>query len=142
MNLDCVLARGQTYIVSPNRIWDCPEVLYRTRDPHHADAMQEALDRAWDRGVEEATRGWPETPAKTSPIFETGQQDTGGYVVMEHHPRLPWADRKLYETSSEADASLALAAVRRAATLGAMSVKRSQPHKEPDQNVGRTEEAD
>jgi hypothetical protein len=107
--------RGQTCIGYQGP--DGPEVLYRHSNQSHALAILSALERAYWRGVEEALKGWPQSePGR--PLFELV-----GPVLMERHSKMGgWGDRTMFTVTSEADGRMALDAVQRAATLGAMSV--------------------
>lgn len=101
-----------------------PEVLYRTRIPSRTADILPSLSRAWNRGFLERLRGWPDVRPNRSPIFEllAPRDFSPGWEVVERHPKASFGDRILYRTESEVDAHLCIAALRRAATLGALSV--------------------
>lgn len=123
-SFDPLTLRGE-YLVIDMAARPSPSILYASRERNSTYVMLSALDRAWTRGREEATRGWPENSPSPQPIFQVtaDPEREGWWLVWERHPRMSMGDRVLFTTRSEIDASMALNAVRHAATLGALGVR-------------------
>ena len=107
--------RGELMILTSAAVPN--EVIYRTRQESHIVPLMGALSVAVERGAAEKRRGWPKAVPERSPIFVI-IGGPGAYDIIERHPRLSFADRRIYQTDTHQDALLALQAVRRAASLG------------------------
>ncbi len=98
--------RGSWMVVGycPRGVLADYEVLYRSLQKSDAEEVHAAVEEACKRG----RRGPP-------PWFVTTD-----LVVDMTHARFPWAVSTIYRASSPADLTAALAALRRAATIGAL----------------------
>ena len=123
------MIRGQSFVIA--ECGDRREVLYRSRDTLRSEGVAKACRRAFERGEHEALFGWPRSSrprglfkvvsGRGRKIASTMDPHDPELLVMELHPRMETWDAPLYVTTSQVDAELALAAIRRAASLGCLS---------------------